>query len=188
MRFPRPGTPLATRRTAGRRPVARDLWTPATDVGAALYGAAVTVRLPSVGLVLDALQAELDRRRQHFESLDTKSGLILGFSGVLLSLPKDVPFGFLAAGSVLVAAAAVASLLALWPRGFPVLNTTRLADYIAAEIEFTQRRMTDTVEQMLVDASHLLRRKALALKVAFVLLSAGLLVLGMGGVWMAADK
>ena len=132
--------------------------------------------------------AELDRRREHFEGLDTKSGLSLGFSGVLLAFPKKVPLEFLVGGSVLVAAAAVASLAALWPRSFPVLNASRLADYIAADVALTERRMTDSVEQMLGTADRLLERKAAALKLAFVFLLAGLFVFGVGVVWSAANS
>jgi hypothetical protein len=136
--------------------------------------------LPSLDVVSEVLRAELGKRQQHFDSLDTKSGLVLGFSGILVSLPQDVPYLFTVAGAVLAGAAGAASLAALWPRDFPVLETTRLADYVAADASFTKRRLTDTLEQMLVDASALLERKGRALKWAFALLALALLVLAVG--------
>jgi hypothetical protein len=137
-------------------------------------------RLPSLDVVTDVLRSELGRRQQHFDSLDTKSGLVLGFSGILVSLPKQVPFPFLATGAALAGLAAAASMAALWPRGFPVLETTRLADYISAEVDFTKRRLSDTLESMLMEASELLERKGKMLGLAFALLAAALVTLAVG--------
>lgn len=104
----------------------------------------------------------------------------MGFSGILVSLPKDVPFPFLAVGALMAGLAGAASLGALWPRGFPVLETTRLADYIAAEPEFTKRRLSDTLEEMLREASGLLERKGRMLRGAFGCLGLALVTLAVG--------
>lgn len=90
----------------------------------------------------------------------------------------------MAAGAIAAGAAAAAALAALWPRDFPVLATSRLADYIAAESDFTKRRVADTLEEMLLQASRLLERKGRALKMAFAFLSVALLILATGVVAM----
>ena len=43
-------------------------------------------RISSLDLLIEINQSERDAQLSHFDSLDTKSGLVLGFAGVLIAL------------------------------------------------------------------------------------------------------
>lgn len=47
-------------------------------------------RLPSLDVVLAAVEAQRDKQLGHFESLDNKAGVLLGFAGAIAALAKDV--------------------------------------------------------------------------------------------------
>lgn len=137
----------------------------------------VTTRLPSLDLVLAEARAERDTQIRHFESLDSKSGIVMGFAGVLVAVGES--------GSALTAAgrslSAVSAILALWaflPRGFPVLDLRRLRDlYAQAQTEFTRQHLLDAHVDMVVEASALLQRKALRLKWAAAFLGTSVVAL-----------
>ena len=69
----------------------------------------------SLDLLLEINQSERHAQLSHFDGLDTKAGLVLGFAGVLIALGNETVslFGIAAA---FTAGAAVASF---WPRRFP---------------------------------------------------------------------
>lgn len=136
--------------------------------------------LPSLELVHQLIAAERGKQLAHFDSLDNKAGIVLGFSGLLIAVSPDVDSPYRIVGIVLAAAAAAAAVLAFWLRKFPVLDPTRLGDYIAADEAFTQRKVTDTLESMVNEASDVLKRKSIALRVALaaLLLAAGALGVG----------
>lgn len=68
-------------------------------------------RLPSLDVVLAAVETQRTQQLGHFESLDNKAGVLIGFAGAIAALAKDV--GTLSArfGVVL---AILASFLAMW--------------------------------------------------------------------------
>jgi hypothetical protein len=41
---------------------------------------------PSATLLRQALERHLDEQRTHFDSLDTKAGVVVGFAGVIAAL------------------------------------------------------------------------------------------------------
>jgi hypothetical protein len=49
------------------------------------YGQVMAAR-PSLDLLIEINQSERDAQLSHFDSLDTKAGLVLGFAGVLIGL------------------------------------------------------------------------------------------------------
>lgn len=51
-------------------------------------------RLPSLNLLLDVVQSERDKQLAHFDALDNKAGIVLAFSGLLITLAPDVPTAF----------------------------------------------------------------------------------------------
>ncbi|MCZ6661462.1 MAG: hypothetical protein O6951_00865 [Actinobacteria bacterium] len=126
----------------------------------------------SLDLLLEINQSEREAQLSHFDSLDTKAGLVLGFAGVLIALGNDATslVGIMSiVGAALAAGAAVASF---WPRGFPSIDPTRLGEYAASELAFTQLTVLDTLELMLVETRSLLDLKSRRLKWALVGLSA----------------
>ena len=73
-------------------------------------------RLRSVDAILKWTQAERESQLRHFDSLDTKSGLILGFSGVLVGLARTGGV-IVEIGRYAAVLSSLVALLAFWPRG-----------------------------------------------------------------------
>ena len=94
--------------------------------------------LPSLDLVASRVQAQLEHQLRHFDGLDNKGGIVLGFAGVVVAIAEQLNLPTIA-GRL---AAAIAALLALWaflPRRYPVLDTRKLRDrYLRADPEFTK--------------------------------------------------
>ena len=73
-------------------------------------------RLRSVDAILKWTQAERESQLRHFDSLDTKAGLILGFSGVLAGLARTEGL-IVEIGRYAAVLSSLVALLAFWPRG-----------------------------------------------------------------------
>lgn len=50
-------------------------------------------KLPSIEIVLEEVRFEREAQLQHFDSLDAKAGILLGFAGALVALAPS-PVGF----------------------------------------------------------------------------------------------
>lgn len=150
--------------------------------------------LPSLSLILANAQREQDRQAAHFDSLDTKAGLVLGFAGVIVTVSAIVPQGnaltglLLHVGQALSALSAVLATFSFWPRRYPVIKLLALRAYLAAPAERTRLRLLDTSIAMYEQGATLLQRKAallgwslIALVLAVFSLSAGVILRGMGG-------
>lgn len=116
----------------------------------------------------------------HFDALDNKAGITLGFAGALIALCPDVQTPARTAALVCLVAAAALATSAFWPRDLPVLRTRRLRDYLMAEEEFTKLTLHDTYLEMLDQAADVLTLKARLLKSAMTLLAAAGLTLALG--------
>ncbi len=125
----------------------------------------------SLDLLLELNQAERQTQLAHFDSLDTKSGLVLGFAGVLIALSRDFEGVDGIAASLSAAVAAGLSLAAFWPRDIPVFDPARLGEYATSELVFTQMTVVDTLRIMLKQGRAVLKVKALRLKLALTCLS-----------------
>lgn len=137
-------------------------------------------RLPSLELLLGLVQAERDKQLGHFDALDSKAGIVLGFAGLLITLTPDASTIF-RAGAVLAAAASAAlALWSFWPRRFPVLEPSPLRRYLHAEEAFTQLTVLDTMEDFVNEGSAVLEGKARRLRWALIALAVAAGVLGLG--------
>jgi hypothetical protein len=115
----------------------------------------------SLDLLLELSQAERQAQLAHFDSSDTKSGLVLGFAGVLIALSPEFE-GLDGIGAFASAAlAAGLSLASFWPRDFPVFDLARLGAYATSELAFTQIRTLDALRIMLMEGRTLLKVKPL---------------------------
>lgn len=128
-------------------------------------------RLPSLDLILALVQAERDKQLGHFDALDNKIGIVLGFSGLLITLAPDVPEPLRILGVVAASTSATLSLWAFLPRGFPVLQPSPLRRYLRAEETFTRLTVLDTLEDLVNESSVLLREKASRLRLALIALA-----------------
>ncbi len=111
--------------------------------------------LPSLSILFDQVTAERGTMNAHAESLDTKAGVVLGFSGVLVGL-------FL-------------------PRRYPVLEVARLrqSNLTAPEGE-TRLELLDTQIVMVDEAATLVKAKGRRVRasVACLAVAAALVVVG----------
>lgn len=130
----------------------------------------------SLELLIQINQSEREAQLSHFDSMDTKSGLVLGFAGVLIALGNGT--GTVAGtGSIALAAvAALAAVSSFWPRRFTSVDPTRLGDYAVSELAFTQLTVLDTFEVMLIETSQELETKSRRLKFALMSLSTAALL------------
>jgi hypothetical protein len=129
-------------------------------------------RISSLDLLIEINQSEREAQLSHFDSLDTKSGLVLGFAGVLIALGNGAGT-FAGTGSTVFAAiAALAAVASFWPRRFPSVDPTRLGEYALSELSFTHLTILDTFELMLLETAQRLDTKARRLKLALLGLSA----------------
>lgn len=138
--------------------------------------------LRSVERVLTAIHRHRDQQQAHFESLDTKAGLLVGFAGAIAALAKDVDSVLGKLGLVGAAAAAVLGIVSFWPRSYPVFDPRRLRQYLRAEDEFTALRLVDTETKMALKASRLIEHKARWLRWALVVLVGAVVLLATGTV------
>lgn len=134
--------------------------------------------LPSLALVLDVLRSGRDERRGHFDALDQKAGLALGFAGVLVTLSNDIAEPWRALGVVAAVLAAGLALWSFWPRKYEVLDNVR--DYLAAPEAQTQLVLVDTLGLMNTRTDRAMGQKARRLKAALLALSLAVLMLGVG--------
>lgn len=116
-------------------------------------------RLPSLDLLFQLVQAERDKQLTHFDALDNKAGIVLGFSGLLVTLAPDVAGPFRVIGVLAAAVAAGFALAAFWPRRFPVLEPSPLRAYLRAEDSFTRLTVHDTLEDFVNEGSEILQAK-----------------------------
>ena len=130
----------------------------------------------SLDLLLEINQSERHAQLSHFDSLDTKAGLVLGFAGVLIALGNETGSLIGIASIIAAAFAAGAAVASFWPRKFPSIDPTRLGDYAVSELAFTQLTVLDTLEVMLVETQSLLEVKSRRLKWALASLSLGALL------------
>jgi len=130
--------------------------------------------MPSLNLILETFERERDRQLSHFDSIDTKAGVILVFSGVVAAVAFNAAQAFRGFAYVAGLAAAALAVAAFWPRRIPVLRSTRLRDYLNAEERITRLVLVDSYVGMLAEARAQLATKFRRLKFAMVLLgSAG---------------
>ena len=137
--------------------------------------------LPSIGLVLDVLRAGREERCGHFEALDQKAGLAIGFAGVLVTLSNDISEPWRALGVVASVISAGLALSSFWPRGYEVLDNVR--DYLAAPEPQTQLVLVDTLAVMNLRTDRSMGAKARRLKAALVALALAVVMLGVGVIW-----
>ena len=131
--------------------------------------------------MLSTAETERGRQLSHFEGLDNKAGVILGFSGAIAALATDIETIPARFGIGVAVLAALLALLAFIPRAYPLFDLRKLRNrYLSAESEFTRLRVLDTSIDMYERANVVLARKAKFLLAAMATLVVGVLLLGIG--------
>ena len=142
--------------------------------------------LPSLSILLNEVASKREAMKDHAESLDTKAGVILGFTGLLVGLGAttaqsaifknlvfQVGLGFAVAAAAFAASAFV-------PRSYPTLQMHQLRSYLTADEPETQLTLLDTQIEMVGKIANLLKRKGrrVALSIGCLAIAAALIVAG----------
>jgi hypothetical protein len=141
--------------------------------------------LPSLDLVAAQVAKERETMNSHAESLDTKSGVVLGFAGVLVGLgataqaavSTDLAFQI---GLGVAVLAALSAAFAFFPRKYPVVEVLPLRAFLTAPEAETQLTLLDVQIDMVVEAAALVKQKGARVRSAVTLLAiaAALIVAG----------
>lgn len=124
-------------------------------------------RFPSLEVIAAEVHDQLQIQLRHFDGLDTKAGIVLGFSGALVALSGRQEEVLSMAGLVTAGLAALTSVLAFIPRAFPVIDVKDVREtYLTSETQFTLLHLLDTRIAMWQIGADLLRTKALRLMLA----------------------
>lgn len=137
-------------------------------------------RLPSLDLLLELVQREREKQLAHLDALDSKAGIVLGFSGLLITLAPDVPVGFQLVGVTAGTGSIGLALAAFWPRRFPVLEPSALRRYLRADDSFTRLTVHDTFEDFVNEGSDILHAKGHRLGLALASLSLAATAMALG--------
>lgn len=124
-------------------------------------------RLPSLDLVLAEARSERQTQLSHFEALDAKAGVVLGFAGVLVALAPDRADPLLLAGRCFGVLSGLAALASFWPRHFWLTDLTWLRDrYLSSEMVFAKLQLVDAMVVEALQVKIALNRKTFTLKAA----------------------
>lgn len=140
-------------------------------------------------LSLDVIAVQVASERQtmnaHAESLDTKAGVVLGFTGVLVGLgataqafvSSELTFKI---GLGLAVAAALSAALAFLPRKYPVVEVLPLRNFLTTPEDETKLTLLDVQIDMVIETAALVRRKGRRVKTAVALLAVAAAVIVAG--------
>jgi hypothetical protein len=139
-------------------------------------------QFPSLDLVAREVDRQLETQLRYFEWIDTKAGVILGFSGAFVALTFRISGSLIEVAGILAALSGTSALSAFWPRRNPILDLQQLRDrYLMAQTSFTAIHLLDTRIEMERRAAQTLRSKLLRLGASVYLLlgAIGVSVAGM---------
>ena len=103
----------------------------------------------SLEVVREEARAERDVQLKHFDSIDTKAGIVLGFAGALVALVSGRRTTLVELGRTVAVLSGFLSLWTFWPRRYWSTDLRPLREkYLAAEPEFTRLRLLDTHIEM----------------------------------------
>jgi hypothetical protein len=129
-------------------------------------------QLPSLDLVLEEARSERQAQLVHFEALDAKAGVVLGFAGALVALAPDRAELLIVAGRFFAVISGIAALGSFWPRAFWLTDLRSLRDkYLTAEEAFTKLNLVDATVAEAAQVRDVLIRKSRLLKGAMVALA-----------------
>jgi hypothetical protein len=124
-------------------------------------------------VIEEYVRRELDAEERRADAVDGKAGLVLGFSGVLVSVGTAYVWAPLALAARIVAGlAGLVAVLAFRPRTFPFVDLRALRGRLAEEPDTTRLLVVD-----LFVAAHGAIRARFDAKVARLRLAVGLLTL-----------
>ena len=127
--------------------------------------------MESLDLLLQTVDRERTDQLSHFDALDSKAGIVLGFAGTLIALGPSLSFPLQVVTLTLLVMSAASAAGAFWPRRMPALEAAAMREYLRADVEFTKLTLHDTYVVMVQQGSATLSRKVQFLKAAIALLA-----------------
>lgn len=135
----------------------------------------------SLPVVLNEVRRERNAQLRHWDALDSKSGIILGFAGAIVALTPTGRSWLVDGARYLAAASGLFALWTFWPRRYWAIDLRNLRDlYLGADPEFTQVRLLDTQVEMVQTFAHSLHGKAQRLKASMLALAAAAALAAVG--------
>ena len=124
---------------------------------------------------------ERDAQLKHWDALDAKAGVMLGFAGALAALaPADVN-ALVDVGRLTAVAGALVAVWAFWPRGYGSVKVRAFRErYLASEPTFARLHLTDSQIAAAEELAVTLDRKATRVKWAMALLAAAAMLVAVG--------
>jgi hypothetical protein len=139
-----------------------------------------THRLPSLDLIAEEVHSEREGQLRHFDALDAKAGVVLGFAAVLVPLATSDSV-LIVICRLIAAASGGAALAAFWPRGYWATNLRTLREkYLSSERDFTRLHLLDTQIAMAETLRTVLLRKARLLKAGMGALAVAATLMAIG--------
>lgn len=132
--------------------------------------------LPSLEIVLEEARSEKQAQLIHFEALDSKAGVLLGFSGALVALAPDRADPLIVIGRFMAVVSGMSALASFWPRDFSMTHLRSLRDkYLSSEAAFTRLTLVDATIAQAIQVRGVLMWKARLLKMAMTSLGAAVI-------------
>lgn len=131
----------------------------------------------SIDVILAETASEREAQLQHFDALDSKAGIALGFAGAIVALTRSGQL-LVDLGRLVAVLSGLVSLWAFWPRKYDVIDLYKLRQkYLGARPQFAKLLLLDTKIRVIEQTAAVLHTKARRLKIAMTALAlAGVLV------------
>jgi hypothetical protein len=128
--------------------------------------------IAGIDIVNDEVRAERVALLAHFDAVDTKAGVVLGFAGAITALSSR-PIGIASATSLVAATVSgLSALMSFWPRRYWRTDLEALrAKFISADPAFARISLLDSQIVMAGHSYDALRWKVGFLKVAMLALA-----------------
>ena len=138
-------------------------------------------RVRSITLVKEIVRDERSAQLTHFDALDTKAGVILGFAGALVALSPSGRSILVGLGKLGALMSAFFAISTFWPRRFWNLDVRAARDeYLAVDPRFAELRILDTEILIAKLNDGTLAKRGRQLKVAMAALGIAALLVGLG--------
>ena len=135
----------------------------------------------SLDVVEEIVRREREAQLRHWDALDAKAGVMLGFAGALAALaPADLN-ALVDGGRITAIVGALVALWAFWPRGYGAVGVRAFRErYLASEPTFARLHLADTQIAVGEELAVTLDRKASRVKWSMSFLAGGAVLVAVG--------
>jgi len=135
----------------------------------------------SLEVVEEVVRRERDAQLKHWDALDAKAGVMLGFAGAVAALAPARVNALVDIGRLTAVTGGLFALCAFWPRGYGAVKVRAFRDrYLASEPTFARLHLTDTQIAATEELAATLERKGSRVKWSMTLLAAATLLAALG--------